>query len=356
MININELVRENIKTLKPYSSAREEYRGKEGIFLDANENSLGSVLDDSFLQRTGSWNRYPDPLHSELREKIAGLKELEAKSIFLGNGSDEVIDLPIRAFCEPRIDKIMIMPPTYGMYQVCADINDVQLIKVPLTPEFEIDLPKVQLALKDIKLKLVYMCSPNNPTGNCLDKNKIREILTSFKGLVIIDEAYIDFSSQKSWISELNNFKNLIIMQTFSKVWGLANIRLGMAFADQDIIQILYKIKYPYNINGITQRLATEALGRIKDKEDMRNNMIREKEKLNTELQKLTIVKKVYPSDANFFLVMFHNAKDVYQYLLNNGVIVRDRSQVIHCDNCLRITVGTSEENITLIKLLKAFK
>jgi histidinol-phosphate aminotransferase len=356
MIDINELVRENIKTLIPYSSAREEYRGKKGVFLDANENPLGSVIDPYFVKERDSWNRYPDPLHSELREKIGRLKSVNQGNIFLGNGSDEAIDLPIRAFCEPRIDKIMIMPPTYGMYQVCADINDVELVKVPLTKEFEINLEKVLLSLEDKKIKLIYLCSPNNPTGNCLDRDKIREILTKFKGLVIIDEAYIDFSGQISWISELDNFNNLIVLQTFSKVWGLAGIRLGIAFSDQKVIRILDKIKYPYNINGITQRLAIEALENIKNKENMRNKILKQKDKLKKDLLQLEVIKKVYPSDANFFLVKFHNAKEVYQYLLKNGVIVRDRSQVIHCDNCLRITVGTCGENKKLIQLLKKYR
>jgi histidinol-phosphate aminotransferase len=239
MVDINELVRENIKKLKPYSSAREEYRGKEGIFLDANENPFGSAIKPSLLNIAGSWNRYPDPLHADLREKIAGLKGIEANNIFLGNGSDEAIDLPIRSFCEPGVDKIIIMPPTYGMYQVCAEVNNVKIIEIPLTLEFDIDLDKVKAALKDRNLKLIYLCSPNNPTGNCLNKNYIREILKTFRGLVIIDEAYNDFSGQGSWLSELKNFNNLIVLKTFSKVWGLANIRLGMAFAEQSIIIIL---------------------------------------------------------------------------------------------------------------------
>ena len=356
MIDIDELVRDNIKALVPYSSAREEYRGKEGVFLDANENPLGSVIDPFFSKGSDSWNRYPDPLHSELREKIAGLKSVNPGNIFLGNGSDEAIDLPIRAFCEPRIDKIMIMPPTYGMYQVCADINDVELVKVPLTTEFEINLEKVLLALEDKKIKIIYLCSPNNPTGNCLDKDTIRAILMRFNGLIIIDEAYIDFSDEISWISELDNFNNLIVLQTFSKVWGLAGIRLGIAFADRKIIRILDKIKYPYNINGITQSLALEALQNIKNKEGMRKRILIEKEKLKAQLLQLKVIKKVYPSDANFFLVKFRNAKEVYQYLLKNGIIVRDRSQVIHCNNCLRITVGISEENKKLIQLLKQYR
>jgi histidinol-phosphate aminotransferase len=350
MINLENLVRENIKKLKPYSSARDEYSGEEGIFLDANENPLGSVSGDAL-------NRYPDPLQRKVKERLAQLREITPEHIFLGNGSDEAIDLLIRAFCEPGRDKIMILPPTYGMYEVCAEINNVAVKSVNLTPAFDIDLAKIlAMITKDRQIKLIFLCSPNNPSGNCLNREAINKILESFTGLVIIDEAYIDFCNQQSWLHTIGKFNNLIVLQTFSKLWGLANIRLGAAFADDEIIGILNKIKYPYNINGITQSMALKALENIKQRDNMVRTILQQRDFLRQELKSLDIVKVIFPSDANFLLVRFEKAKDIYNYLLRNKIILRDRTTAPLCSDCLRITVGTAQENEQLIKALKQYE
>ncbi len=347
MIDIKNLLRENIKSLKPYSSARDEYTGEVGIFLDANENSYGSIPE-------GKLNRYPDPHQRKLKEKLSAIKKINTKNIFIGNGSDEAIDLIIRAFCEPGKDKIMIMPPTYGMYKVAAEINDVNIIEVPLTEIFEIDTESVISAI-DEKVKIIFICSPNNPTGNVFVESSIIKILNSFNGLVVIDEAYIDFAKKKSWIAELNNYNNLIVLQTFSKAWGLANIRVGMAFADEEIINIFNKIKYPYNVNGVSQSLILKALGNESDKNNVVNVLISERERLAKALISLSFIDHVFPSDANFLLVKVQNATKVYDYLLNKKIIVRNRSNMVHCNECLRFTVGTKEENIKLIDTLKKY-
>ena len=345
MMVINDLLRENIRNLKPYSSARNEYRGSEGIFLDANENSIGSVLPEQL-------NRYPDPQQQQLKERIAHLKELSESSIFLGNGSDEAIDLLIRAFCVPGKDKVMMFPPTYGIYAVSSAINDVDIVNIQLTNDFDLDIEEILYHTKQ-NIKLIFICSPNNPTGNCMNRGIIREILSKFKALVIIDEAYIDFAEEVSWIMELKHFENLVVLQTFSKAWGLANLRLGIAFAQPAVIQVLNRIKYPYNINGITQKYALKALNNIEHKNVMVKQILVERKFLTQQLSNLKIVKKVYASQANFLLVKFQNAKDVYNYLLNKKFIVRDRSDIILCDNCLRITVGTPEENKLIIDTLR---
>jgi len=343
---INRLLRENIRNLKPYFSARIEYSGKNAIFLDANENSIGSVL-------TEGYNRYPDPLQTELRQQISKLKHSDAHNIFLGNGSDEAIDLLIRAFCEPKRDEIIICPPTYGVYAVCASINDVRIIEAPLTAQFDLDIDVISNRLSS-NTKLIFLCSPNNPTGNLLNSSIIQTLLEKFPGIVVIDEAYIDFSTTKSWLSMLPRYQNLVVLQTFSKAWGLANLRLGMAFAHQELISVLDNIKYPYNLNGVTQELVLKALQYQTNRDKMVEDIIQQRFYLQTELIKLNLVKKVYPSEANFLLVKVDKADIIYKNLIDNKIIVRNRSNLPHCENCLRITVGTAKENNDLITVLKS--
>jgi len=342
MVNIQNLIRENIKNLNPYSSARDEYSGDVGIFLDANENSFGSIPE-------GDFNRYPDPLQKKIKNRLSEIKKVDTNNIFIGNGSDEAIDLVIRAFCKPGADKIVVMPPTYGMYKVAAEINDVEIIEVPLTTDFEIEEELVMSMFED-RIKIIFICSPNNPTGNLLNKDSIRKILNSFSGLVVIDEAYIDFAKKESWIAELSNFNNLVVLQTFSKAWGLANIRVGMAFASKEITNILNKIKYPYNVNGVSQSLILKALENESEKDLLVNVIILERDKLAKELISLSFIEIVFPSDANFLLAKVRNATDIYNYLLKRRIIIRNRSNIIHCKECLRFTVGTKEENKILLE------
>jgi histidinol-phosphate aminotransferase len=343
---ISKLLRENIRNLKPYLSARIEYSGKNAIFLDANENSIGSVLAEGY-------NRYPDPLQTELRQKISILKCIDASNIFLGNGSDEAIDLMIRAFCDPKRDEIIICPPTYGVYSVCANINDVKVIEVPLTPQFDLDIDLIRDRMNS-RTKLIFLCSPNNPTGNIINIALIQTLLKEFPGIAIIDEAYIDFSNSESWINALSKFQNLVVLQTFSKAWGLANLRLGMAFANHEIVSVLNNIKYPYNLNGVSQKLVLNALRHRVKRDKMVAYIIQQRSRLQSELEKLDCVKKIYPSEANFLLVKFENASLVYKKLIDKKIIVRNRSNLPHCDNCLRITVGTVKENNILITALKS--
>lgn len=347
MVDLNRLVRRNVAGLKPYSTARDDYSGAVGVFLDANENSIGSVTERKF-------NRYPDPHQRELKVRLAEIKNVSPERILLGNGSDEVIDLLIRTFCDPRRDRLMIVPPTYGMYAVSAATNDVEAIAVPLTPDFQLDLPAM-LALAD-QVKLIFLCSPNNPSGNCLAAPDVRELLEKFNGMVVIDEAYADFAPGNSLLPELANYNNLIVMQTFSKAWGLANLRLGMAFADPQIIEWMSRIKYPYNVNGLTQEMALTALQRVAIKDRMVATLLAERERLIKLLSELPIVVTIYHSDANFILVKFQDARRVFDYLISQHIIVRDRSQMVHCENCLRITVGTAAENDIVIAKLKEFK
>ncbi|SFE57075.1 histidinol-phosphate transaminase [Thermoflexibacter ruber] len=349
MFSIQTLVRPHILTLKPYSSARDEYTGAEGIFLDANENPLGSALENE------SFNRYPDPYQRKVKEKLAVIKNCSPAQIFLGNGSDEPIDLLFRAFCEPKQDNVILMPPTYGMYEVSADLNLVTAKKVNLTPDFQIDIDAVLKAI-DRNTKLIFVCSPNNPTANSLKKVHIRLLLSNFGGLVIVDEAYIDFAKDGSWIEELSDFPNLVVLQTFSKAWGLAALRLGMAFASEEIIQILNKIKPPYNINEATQQLALQALDHVERKDTMVKTILAEREKLVANLVKTPCIVRVYPSDANFVLVKTTNAKGIYDYLVAQKIIVRDRSKVVLCEDSLRITVGTAEENAKLLEQLRQYE
>ncbi|PRZ02105.1 histidinol-phosphate transaminase [Marinilabilia salmonicolor] len=340
MNSINELLRPNIRDLKPYSSARDEFSGEAAVFLDANENPFNAPF-----------NRYPDPYQRELKKRIAAIKEISAENIFLGNGSDEAIDIAIRAFCEPGKDNIVSISPTYGMYQVAADINNIDVKKVLLTPDFELDAEAL-LKAADEHTKIIFLCSPNNPTGNCFSPQEVKKILDEFNGIVVLDEAYIDFAPDKSWLTRLTQYPNLIILQTFSKAWGMAGIRLGMAFAKDEIINVFSKIKYPYNVNILTQQKALELLS---DNDTMKRwvkELLEERTRLIETLKTKDFVKKVYPTDANFVLIKTPEPKKIYNYLVARKIIVRDRSNVALCEGCLRITVGTPEENRELIEAL----
>lgn len=347
MFNLDALVRTNIRTLKPYSSARDEFKGEASIFLDANENSLGSPL-------LKWYNRYPDPLQLKVKEKIAFIKKIPVDQIFLGNGSDEAIDLLFRCFCEPGIDEVVIFPPTYGMYEVSANINNVKLNRVPLTEQFQLDLEALEQTIKP-STKIIWICSPNNPTGNSIDREAIEMILNNFDGLVVIDEAYINFSRQKSWLSDLQDYPNLVVLQTLSKAWGLAGIRLGMAFASPEIIGYLNKVKPPYNISEPVQELAVKALEEIGQVNDMIVTLVNERQNMVSSLLQNEEVVKIYPSDANFLLVKFKDASRLYKYFVEQGIVVRDRSNVVLCEGCLRITVGTPQENQKLLGSLNSF-
>lgn len=343
--NLENLVRENIKKVKPYASARDEYKGSEGVFLDANENALGSASSSHY-------NRYPDPLQKELKENIGRMKRVNPAQIFLGNGSDEAIDLVFRVFCNPGKENIIITPPTYGMYEVSAGINDVEVKEVPLTEDFQLK-PEEVLKAVDSNTKIIFLCSPNNPTGNCLRTSDIIKVIEGFKGIVVVDEAYIDFAPDRSFLSKLNQYPNLIVLQTFSKAWGMAALRLGMAFASEEIIRIINKIKPPYNINGATQSIALEALSNVLQKERMIEEILDEREKLSQDLSAISAIVKVYPSDANFLLVKTHDGNKAYEFLISKKIITRNRSNVILCQGCLRVTVGTPEENKALVEALK---
>ncbi|MFZ5554976.1 MAG: histidinol-phosphate transaminase [Bacteroidota bacterium] len=340
--DLNKLIRDNVKKLTPYSTARDEYSGDKGIFLDANESPFNNQL-----------NRYPDPHQRKLKSEIAGLKNCQPKNILLGNGSDEVIDLLFRAFCVPGKDNCIILPPTYGMYKVAADINDVEVREVNLQNDFQPDISAIKNAINE-NTKLIFFCSPNNPSGNSIDKSSITAIAENFHGIVVVDEAYIDFSSQESCLSLLNRYPNMVIMQTFSKAWGLAALRLGMLFAPEEIIAVLSKIKPPYNIGLMPQFIALGALEKKQMKEENVKKILEQRQWLSEELKKLKGVEKVFPSDANFLLVKFSDAKKVFDHLISEQIIVRDRSKVKLCEGCLRITVGTEEENKWLVKVLTA--
>lgn len=344
MKTIQELTRPNIWRLKPYSSARDEYKGVEAsVFLDANENPYN-----------GPHNRYPDPLQCELKNELAKVKKVGADHIFLGNGSDEAIDLVFRAFCEPRIDNVVAIDPTYGMYQVCAEVNDVEYRKVLLDEQFCFSADKL-LAAADEHTKVIFLCSPNNPTGNDLPRAEIEKLFSSFQGLVVLDEAYNDFSEVPSFLTELEKYPNLIVLQTFSKAWGCAAIRLGMAFASPQIIAVFNKIKYPYNVNLLTQKQAIEMLHRYYEVERWVRTLKEERGYLEAAFAKLPCTVKMYPSNANFFLVRVTDAVKIYNYLVGQGIIVRNRHSVTLCGNCLRVTVGTRIENNKLIEALKNF-
>ena len=341
MKTVEELMRPNIRRLKPYASARSEFSGEATVFLDANENPYN-----------GPYNRYPDPLQRELKAGIGKLKQVAQENIFLGNGSDEAIDLLFRAFCEPRTDNVVAIEPTYGMYKVCADINDVEYRKVLLDGRFRFSA-RALLDASDEHTKLAFLCSPNNPTGNNLEKEEIKSLLRTFEGLVVLDEAYCDFSDAGSMAAELSHYPNLVILQTFSKAWGCAAIRLGMAFASMEVIEVLNNIKYPYNVNRLTQEEALRMLRKDADKKAWVETLKAERRRLERLVAPLPCTVELVPSDANFFLVRVTDANALYGYLVDHGIIVRNRHSVSLCGNCLRITVGTEEEDNALVGALR---
>lgn len=341
-MNLQQLVRKNIWNLKAYSSARDEFKGEASVYLDANENPLNSP-----------YNRYPDPLQWKLKEKVSEIKHVDIQKIFFGNGSDEPIDIVIRIFCEPTVDNIVAIDPTYGMYKVCADINNVEYRSVLLKDNFILDADAVLKATDD-KSKIIFLCSPNNPSGNLLNKEEVLKIVQGFSGIVVLDEAYIDFAPEASWISELDKYPNLIILQTFSKAWGIAAVRLGMAFASPEIISLFNKVKYPYNINILTQNFVQSELDKIQLKEEWVKTLLAQRVYLVQELLKISFIEKIYPSDANFILVKVPDANDTYNKLVNQGIIIRNRNTVSLCNGCLRVTIGTKEENNKLISALKS--
>ena len=338
---LDKLVRPNIKTLKPYSSAKDEYTGDAKVLLDANENSLGSPL-------TKWYNRYPDPYQQKLKEKLAFVKQIAANQIFIGNGSDECIDILFRTFCEPGKDNIIICPPTYPMYEVSANINDIAVQKAPLLSDYQLNLAHIE-QLVNAHTKIIWICSPNNPTGNSLDRIDIETILNHFEGIVVVDEAYINFSKQKSFVQSLIDYPNLVVLQTLSKAWGLAGLRLGMCFANPQIIGYLNKVKAPYNINIVTQELALQALEEVGQVNDMIKLLVDMRIALAQVIASMPHVIQVFPSDTNFILVKIPKARQLYEYLLSQGIIVRDRSALELCEDSLRITVGTEQENTLLV-------
>jgi histidinol-phosphate aminotransferase len=340
MVDINKLVRGNVIRLTPYSSARDEFSGKSGIFMDANENPYGNL------------NRYPDPYQRDLKKAISKVKGVEEEKIFLGNGSDEIIDLCFRIFCNPGIDKVLTFTPTYGMYQVSASVNDIEVIRIPLNENFQIDMNRVSPLFSDKNLKLIFICSPNNPTGNAMNYPDVEKILSNFEGIVVIDEAYIDFSEKPSFIRLIERYPNLIIMQTFSKAFGLAAARIGMAFSNRSVIQYFNKLKPPYNISTINQKAVLSKLERIEEYKTQVIKIKKERERLSSNLIKMKITEKVFPSDANFLLVKVKNADYIYKTLVNKNIITRNRSSIIN--NCLRITIGKKSENDKLVKALKS--
>jgi histidinol-phosphate aminotransferase len=340
MVNIDNLVRENVRNLSPYSSARDEFKGSSGVFMDANENPFGSL------------NRYPDPYQTELKAAISRIKGIPQEKIFLGNGSDEIIDLCYRTFCNPGEDKVLLFPPTYGMYEVSASVNDVKVIKVPLKEDFQIDLPKAVQHFSDKKLKMMFVCSPNNPTSNSMNIREVELLISKFEGIVVIDEAYIDFTENPSFTTFIDKYPNLIVMQTFSKAFALAAVRVGMAFTNQGVIKYFNKIKPPYNISTLNQNSALRKLGNL---EVYRNQVLRikhERNRLAAVLRSLDLVEKVYPSDSNFLLVKVNDADRIYNSLIEQNIVIRNRNSII--ENCIRITIGKPAENNKLIKALQS--
>ena len=344
-MKLQELVRPNILRLTPYSCARNEFNGMNAhVFLDANENPYNANL-----------NRYPDPLQEDLKKEIAKVKGVPAENIFLGNGSDEAIDLIYRIFCEPRVDNVVAIAPTYGMYEVCADINDVEYRPVLLNEDFQLDADKL-LEACDAHTKVIWICSPNNPTGNLLEHQQIEKVLTTFQGIVVIDEAYSDFAQERPFRYELANYPNIVVLNTFSKAWACAAIRLGMAFASNDIISLFNKVKYPYNVNLLTQEKAIEILHSPAKIQQWLSIITTERAHLLPAIGELPICQHIYPTDSNFFLVRVTDADDIYRYLVERGIIVRNRNRVALCGNCLRITVGTPQENCELLSALRQYK
>ena len=338
-MDIRELLRENIRTLAPYSTARDEYQGELGIYLDANENPYDN-----------NYNRYPDPHQKNLKRRLAEIKGVPVEKIFIGNGSDEPIDLVFRLFCEPRRHNAVSIAPTYGMYKVAAAINDVQMREVQLEPGFTLDAEKL-LAAADENTRLLFLCSPNNPSGNCFPKKEIEKVIRRFNGIVILDEAYIDFAGQPGFLSELDEYPNLVILQTLSKAWGMAGLRLGLAFAQPLIVDTLSRVKYPYNINVVTQKIVLEQLRRSPDAQIA--EIVSERGRVLEGLAKNPVIRKIHPTDANFVLVEVDEPRTIYDRLIGAGIIVRDRSRIKGCEGCLRITIGTPEENDRLLETLK---
>ena len=341
-MDLQKLVRQNIISLKPYSSARDEFSGEAGVFLDANENPFGDL------------NRYPDPHQQTLKDKLKDIKKLTSKQVFIGNGSDEVIDLLIRIFCNPSEDKIVVCPPTYGMYEVAANINDVMVLSVPLTQDFQLDTEALQQVISQSEpntLKLIFLCTPNNPTGNSIDN--IEWVLANFNGIVVVDEAYIDFSERTSFIEKLALYPNLVVVQTFSKAWGLAAARIGIAYASETIIALMQKVKPPYNVSSLNQEAALKALDNEHVIVHQKAHILEQRTYLETSLSQLPIVKKVFPSDANFILIEVDDADKLYEHLVIKNIVVRNRNTIIK--NCLRITIGTIVENQYLIEVLKRY-
>ena len=344
-MNLERLVRPNILRLTPYSCARDEFKGRNAsVFLDANENPYNTPL-----------NRYPDPLQEELKQEIARVKGTPAECTFLGNGSDEAIDLIYRIFCDPRKDNVVAIAPTYGMYEVCAHINDVEYRPVLLDNGFRLNADRL-LAATDERTKVIWICSPNNPSGNCMQREEVAKVLTQFQGIVVVDEAYSDFTQIRPFRYDLETYPNLIVLNTFSKAWGCAAIRLGMAFASTDIIALFNKVKYPYNVNLLTQQQAKEILHNIPKVNQWLSVIISERDRLLPSVAELPFCKKVYPTDANFFLAEVTDATHIYHYLVDRGIIVRNRNRVVLCENCLRITVGTPQENCELLSALRQYR
>ena len=346
--DLERLVRKNIRNLKPYSSARSEFAGAAEVFLDANENAFGSPAGNGY-------NRYPDPLQTELKQRVAAIKNVDASRIFVGNGSDEAIDLLFRIFCEPGRDNVIICPPTYGMYRVSAAINDIAVREMRLTNEFQLDGPAIISGLTE-QTKLIFICSPNNPTGNLMRRESVIDIANGFGGIVVVDEAYIDFAAEPSMAAELDHLPNLVILQTFSKAWGMAGLRVGLAFAGIEIIDLMNRVKPPYNVSGIAQRAVIDALSDQESVEQWIEMALQQRATLAERLGRLKFVETVLPSDANFILVKVADANVVYRFLLEERVIIRNRSNVELCEGCLRITVGTAEENARLTDALMKYE
>lgn len=342
-MNIQSLIRYNIRQLKPYSSARGEYSGYSKILLDANENPFDNGM-----------NRYPDPLQINLKNELAIINGVQPENIFLGNGSDEIIDLLIRVFCEPNEDEVMVLPPTFGMYEVAASLSNIKVKKINLTPEFQPDVDQI-LNEATPQTKILFLCSPNNPTGNCFQPRIIENLIKNHIGIVVVDEAYIDFSEYDSVLNWIRKYPNLVVIQTFSKAWGLAGIRLGMGFASKEIIEVLNKVKMPYNVNVLTQKMALEAVQNLEEKNTQVNEILIQKAILKKGLVRFEFVEKVYPSDANFFLLKVKNPQKLIHFLRGKGIIIRDRSKTILCENCVRISVGTNLENEQLLRALKLY-
>nr|WKN36484.1 histidinol-phosphate transaminase [Tunicatimonas sp. TK19036] len=349
--DIKQLVRPHLLTLKPYASARSEFSGHAQVWLDANENAYGTPGREI----SEAFHRYPDPYQTQLKEKISELKGVPHEQIFLGNGSDEAIDLLIKAFCRPGRDNVIALPPTFGMYEVAAAVNDVEVHAASLTDDYQIDREAVEKAI-DANTKLLFFCSPNNPTGNLLNPDDIRHFLDSFQGIVVVDEAYIDFTGQAGFLPELAKYPNLVVLQTFSKAWGMAALRLGVAYASAEIVGILNKIKLPYNVSTLTQQTALAILENADHHAAMVDKIMKQRAWLQDALQRLTTVENIYPSDANFMLVRVQDAHLLYDFLVREGVVVRNRANVRLCEGALRITVGTETENQALIEKIEQFE